>query len=178
MTMTEIIREYAEALYEIACEENSRKEYAKTLEMLSAAFGENPEYIEFLICPGIPLSERLKAVEDAFAGRVPEYIVMFIQLLCEKGRIQLFSQCVADYVKLVDASENIAVAKITSAVKLTQSEMDGIRLKLEKLIKKRIVMECITDPSIMGGVIIETEGRIIDGSLRRSLHEVKEVIGR
>ena len=27
-------------------------------------------------------------------------------------------------------------------------------------------------------IIIETEGRIIDGSLRKSLHEVKEVIGR
>lgn len=176
--MTEIIREYAEAVYEIACEENSKREYAQVLQMLADTFSENPEYVEFLICPGIPLSERLKAVEEAFAGRVPEYILMFIQLLCEKGRIQLFSQCVAEYIKLVDDSENIAVARVTSAVKLTQPETDGIRLKLEKLIGKKIVMECITDPAIMGGVIIETEGRIIDGSLRRSLREVKEVIGR
>ncbi len=176
--MTEISREYAEALFAIACEENSKKEYLSALEMISAVFRENPEYTEFLLCPGIPLSERLKAAEDAFTDRVPQYVVMFLLLLCEKGRIQLFSQCLSEYRKLVDVSENVAVARITSAVELTQAEIDGIKNKLEKTMKKSIITECIVDPSVMGGVIIETEGRIIDGSLRRSLLEVKEVIGR
>lgn len=176
--MTEISREYAEALYAIACEENSKKEYIAALEQISAVFGDNPEYTEFLVCPGIPLSERQKALEEAFTGRVPQYIVMFLLLLCEKGRIQLFNQCLAEYRKLVDASENVAVARITSAVELTQAEKDGIRTKLEKVMKKSIITECFVDPAVMGGVIIETEGRIIDGSLRRSLQEVKEVIGR
>lgn len=176
--MTEISREYAEALYAIACEEDSKKDYISALELISTVFGENPEYTEFLVCPGIPLSERLKAVEDAFTDRVPQYIVMFLLLLCEKGRIQLFNQCFAEYRKLVDASENVAIARITSAVELTQAEKDGIKAKLEKVMKKTIITECIVDPAVMGGIIIETEGRVIDGSLRRSLHEVKEVIGR
>ena len=51
--MTEISREYAEALFEIACEENARDEYAEHLRNILEVFNENPEYMEFLICPGI-----------------------------------------------------------------------------------------------------------------------------
>lgn len=176
--MTEISREYAEALFEIACEENAVDEYAEHLRNILEVFNENPEYMEFLICPGVPLSERLAAVEETFSKAFPQYIVMFLQLLCEKGRIKLFSQCAGEFFKLLDASHNVAIAKITSAVALTQEEKDSIRKKLEKSLKKGVVTECVVDPAIMGGIIIETEGRIIDGSLRKSLHEVKEVIGR
>ncbi|MDD6060546.1 MAG: ATP synthase F1 subunit delta [Ruminococcus sp.] len=176
--MTEICREYAEALFAIACEENEKEKYTEDLKTILEAFNENPEYMEFLLCPGIPLSERLNAVEEAFSGRFPQYIVMFMQLLCEKGRIRLFGQCVGEFIKLVDASENIAVVRVTSAVELTQEEVENIRKKLEKFLKKGVITECIIDASIMGGIIIETDGRIIDGSLRKSLREVKEVIGR
>lgn len=178
MMMTEISREYAEALYAIACEENAPKEYLEALELVSAVFRENPEYMEFLLCPGIHLSERVKALEEAFSNAVPQYVTMFMQLLCEKGRIKLFDSCCAEYRKLVDASENVSVARVTSAVKLTEAETEGIRRKLEKTMKKTIILECVVDPAIMGGIVIETESRIIDGSLRRSLHDVKEVIGR
>lgn len=176
--MTEIIREYAEALYAIAREEKAEIEYGRALKMLSDAFENNQEYMDFLICPGIPLSERTQAIESAFTGKVPEYVVVFLQLLCEKGRIKFFSRCVEEYSKLVDASKNIATARVTSAVALTQPEKDGIRNKLEKMMKKQIILECVVDTSILGGVVIEAEGRIIDGSLRKSLQEVKEVIGK
>ncbi len=178
MKMTEISREYAEALFAVACEENAKDKYNEDLKKILNVFNENPDYMEFLVCPGIPLSERINAIDEAFSGNFPQYIVMFMQLLCEKGRIKLFSQCVAEFIKLVDASKNITVAKITSAVELTQDEKENIRRKLEKSLKKGVITECIVDPTIMGGIIIETEGRVIDGSLRKSLHEVKEVIGR
>ena len=176
--MTELSREYAEALFAIACEEKAEKEYSEALEKISEALRENPEYMDFLLCPGIPATERLSAVEEAFSGFLPENVVFFLQLLCEKGRIQLFEGCVKEYNKLLDASMYISTAKITSAVELTQDEKKRLQSKLEKMIGHSVVMECIIDPSVMGGVLIETEGRVIDGSLRRHLHEVKEVIGR
>lgn len=176
--MNDMSREYAEALFTIACEENAKKEYSAALDKVMAAFNENPEYMDFLICPSIPMSERISAVEEAFSGSVPEYIVYFLQLLCEKGHIRLLGDCVKEYFKLVDASEHVSVAKVTSAVELTDSEKNRLQEKLEKMSGQSVIMECITDPAIMGGVIIETEGRVIDGSLRRHLQEVKDVIGR
>ena len=39
-----------------------------------------------------------------------------------------------------------------------------------------MVMEYIVDKSIIGGLIIETDGRIMDSSLKKQLKDVKEVI--
>lgn len=37
-------------------------------------------------------------------------------------------------------------------------------------------LECVVDPSILGGIIVETNDTVIDGSIRRKIQEVKEVI--
>lgn len=176
--MTVMSKEYAGALFAIAREEASVREYSEALDEISALFEENSEYMELLVCPAIPLSERKQALKEAFSGRVPEYILYFLLLLWEKGRLRLFGECVKEYRRLAEASENAAAAKVTSAVELTQSEKDRIVRRLEKLSGKSVVIEYITDPEIMGGVIIETEGRVIDGSLRRHLQQAKEVIGK
>ncbi|MBE6862439.1 MAG: ATP synthase F1 subunit delta [Ruminococcus sp.] len=176
--MNEMGREYAEALFAIACEENSKNEYAQALNTVSEAFAEAPEYMDLLICPSVPVTERISALEEAFSGQIPEHVLHFLMLLCEKGRMRLLGSCIKEYGKLLDASDNTAETKVTSAVELTDDEKKRIVQKLEKLLGKSVVAEYITDPSIMGGVVIETEGRVIDGSLRRHLHEVKEVIGR
>lgn len=176
--MNDMTREYAEALFALACEENSAEEYSKALGTIAEVMHENPQYMDFLVCPGIPVTERLGALEEAFSGRIPDYVLHFMQLLCEKGRIRLFDGCVREYNMLLDASHHVAVARVTSAVELTAPEKERITAKLEKITGKSVALECYTDPAIMGGVVIETEGRAIDGSLRRHLHEVKDVIGR
>lgn len=174
--MSDMNKEYAEALFTLACAENSAEEYAGALSIVAEAMRESPEYIDFLICPAIPVSERQDALEDAFSGRIPDHVLHFMQLLCEKGRIRLLDGCIREYRKLLDAFRHITIAKVTSAVELTASEKERIAAKLEKITGKNVTLECYTDPSVMGGVLIETEGRIIDGSLRRNLQEVKDVI--
>ena len=69
--MTEISREYAEALFLLACENKCADEYGKALELIKSVFGENPEYTVFLASRSIPLSERIQALDEAFSGRVP-----------------------------------------------------------------------------------------------------------
>ena len=54
--------------------------------------------------------------------------------------------------------------------------IDNSVAKLEKKLGQRVALECVVDPQILGGAIIETENTVIDGSLRRKIQEVKEVI--
>ena len=39
-------------------------------------------------------------------------------------------------------------------------------------------MQCTVDKSLMGGVIIEIDGKVLDGSMRSRLCDVKEVMGQ
>ena len=177
-TVLEMSNEYGTALFALAKECAAEEEYKNALDTISSVFRENPQYIDFLASPSIPKNERIEAIEQAFAGQVPEHIVSFLKLLCEKGYIRSFQGCVTEYNALYDASQKIAVAKVISAVPLTDKEKDSLKQKLEKISGCSVHMECSADESLMGGLVVEIDGKVIDGTLRRRLHEVKDVISR
>ena len=76
--MIQTEREYAEALFTLAVEENSCEEYLDSLGTIKNIFEENPDYIEFLNSPAIALSERLASIDEAFDERMPQYVVSFL----------------------------------------------------------------------------------------------------
>lgn len=176
--MTDIAKEYGAALFLLACDADAKKEFAEALDIVKDVFDENPGYMEFLSSPGIPLGERLSALESAFSEKLPEYVLSFLQLLCEKGRISAFYDAAEEYATLFDASQRISNAKITSAVPLTEDEKRKLEAKLEKQCGGRVKSEYFVDEALIGGLVVEIDGRIMDGSVRQRLREVKEVIGR
>ena len=174
--MNDIGKEYGAALFMLASEENARDEYVVSLEKLISVFKENPDYIEFLSSPGIPLGERISAIETAFLDILPTNVLSFVQLMCEKGRIENFFEAAEEYKSLLEASKHISCAKVTSAVELEEGEKIRLVDKLRAISGGEVNVEYIIDSSIMGGLIVELDDKIMDGSLRNHLREVKDVI--
>lgn len=174
--MNDIGKEYGAALFMLASEESRVDEYAASLEKLKNVFRESPEYLSFLASPGISLGERLSAIESAFADFVPAYVLSYVQLMCEKGRIDNFFEAAEEYKALLDASKHISNAKVTSAVELTDEEKAKLCEKLRAVSGGDVKTEYIVDSSLMGGIIVELDDKVMDGSLRHRLREVKDVI--
>lgn len=174
--MTEISKEYGTALFMLACEKNTQEEYAVALDELMSVFEENPDYGAFLASLSIPVSEKLDAVEKAFSGRIPEDVVSYVQLLCEKGRIKHFADSVTEYKRLLDESKKVSKAKVTSATQLLESEKEALVEKLEKISGCVVETEYAVDESLIGGIVVEIDGRVIDGSVRSRLRDIKDVI--
>ena len=70
----------------------------------------------------------------------------------------------------------IAEVEVTSAVPLTEEEKSALIAKLEKANGKKVSARFSVDPSVLGGIIVKSDGAVIDGSLRSKLDKVKEVI--
>ena len=77
---------------------------------------------------------------------------------------------------LLDASSRVIYAKITSAVVLTDAEKAKLIRKLEDTHKGKVQAEYLVLPELLGGVIVEIDGKILDGSLRHRLREMKDVM--
>ncbi len=174
--MAAISKEYAEALFALAAEEGKEYEFMTALEEVEKLFASMPDYTALLASPSIPLGDRLAALEAAFAESLPEYLLSWIQLLCEKGRIGAFSDCIAEYRALWNAKKSLVTAKVVSAVALTEAERKSLIQKLEKISGNTILLDESVDPSLLGGVTVELNGKVIDGSLRHRLRMVKDVI--
>ena len=176
--MQEIIKEYAEALFMIACEENKEEEYLTSLEKILEVLKEEPGYMELLSAPGIPLGERVSAIEAAFGAMVPETVVSFVQLLCEKGRISAYKSCVDEYRRLLNVKLAVTTAYVTSAVALTEAEKTALIRKLERYSGNTVELICKVDPAIIGGLIVEMNDTVMDGSVRHRLREIKDVMSQ
>ena len=176
--MLQMSREYAEALFSLACEEQKMEEYGAAMDTVLGIFAENAEYVDLLSSPAISIGERLEIIDAAFSSLLPEHVLSFLKLLCEKMHLRSFADCVSHYNKLLSASKQIAFAKVISAVMLTPDEIEALRQKLAKMCGKSVELETHTEPSVLGGMIIEIDGKVIDASLRRHLSDVKDVISR
>lgn len=176
--MMQMSKEYAEALFSLAKEDGKQNEYAVSLECVMEILSDNPEYIDFLSSPGIALDERLDAIEKAFENSIEQNVVSFVKILCEKGRIRAIKSCIEEYKKLLNAEKSISTAIVTSAIELTEEEKQKLAGKLEVKSGHSVILDCRVDKSLIGGLVIELDGKTIDASVKGRLHEVKDVISK
>ena len=175
--MMQMNREYAEALFMLALEENCKEKMEEDLSVVETAFLENPEFVELLASPVIPVEERLSVIETTF-GSMNRHVVSFVKLLCERMYIRSLPEMVQTYRELMEDAGNVSTAQVTSAVELTEAELTELAKKLETMWGHTVVLETRVDSSLLGGIVIEIDGKVIDASLRRRLSDVKDVISR
>ncbi len=174
--MSEVIREYAKALFMLASEKENAEEYGKALNLALSAFSENAKYTELLSSPIIPMGERLSAIDSAFSKSLPEDVLSFLKLLCKKRYIKYFGKCVKEYNILLNEMIKVSTAKVISAVPLSDKEQKALKEKLEKTSGHTVLLKTIVDKSILGGLIVEIDGKIADASLQRHLKDAKDVM--
>ena len=102
----------------------------------------------------------------------------FLKLLCEKNHARLLHKCIADYEDMCHINDGIVTANVVSAVPLKKDEKAQLKIKLEKLCGKTVLLNCYVNSAILGGMIVHVDGKVLDGSLRRRLHDIKEVINK
>lgn len=174
--MTELSKDYAEALFALAAEAGCEKPYLEALESVNALFADNPDYLELLAAPSIPQGERAGLIQQAFGDTLPEQVLSFLQLLTAHGRVRSLPACVEEYRRLYEAAVAMSTAYVTSAVALTEDQQTRLAEKLAQKFGRRIQLVCDVDEHLLGGITVRLDGVVLDGSLRRRLQVVKDVM--
>ena len=174
--MTTTSREYAEALFELAVQGNETKETSEGLETVVSALLQTPDYRAMLASPAISKEERLNALDSAFRGKIPDILLAILRMMISRGHVSALNGMARDYEELARGYRGESVAVVTSAVPLKEAETVALRAKLEKKLSKTVIMQFRVDPELIGGIRVEVDGRVIDGSLRNKLDEIKEVM--
>ncbi len=174
--MTTTSREYAEALFELAVQDDVTKETSEGLETVVSAMMQTPAYRALLASPAIGKEERLAALDSAFRGKIPDILLAILRMMVSRGHIAALDGMARDYEELARGYRGESMAVVTSAVPLKEAETVALRAKLEKKLARKIVLQCQVNPALIGGVRVEVDGRVIDGIIRNKLDEIKEVM--
>lgn len=165
---------YGKALYDAAEDLNKTDSLSGDLNELIEIIKENPAFSDLLKSPAISNDEKKDIVDKVFKGKTDETLLNFIYVLIDKRRIgQLFGIARA-FEKCVDEKNGVTAGTIYSAVEIPIEKLNKFEKETGALLKKNVELKNEIDPSLIGGVKIYVDGKLIDASIRRRLDDLKE----
>ncbi len=167
---------YGQSLYDLAAEENLSDDILGEMEAVKGIFNDNPDYVTLLSEPSVPKKERLQMVDEALGSSLTAYHLNFIKILIEKGLLREYSGCLKRFRKAYNEDHGIADALVTTAVALSDQQLNQLKEKLEKISGKKVLLKQKTDPDILGGVRVDLEGQLFDGSVKGRLSELRKKV--
>lgn len=171
-------REYGEALYELARDEDLRPQIEEELGQIRALIKAEPDFTRLLTSRAIERGRRIDVVEQTFGGKAHPYLVNFMKLLVEKERFDAFDDCCQWFHRRYNEDYGIVEASVTSAVALSEGELSALREKLSKLSGRTVALKCAVDPALIGGVRVEMDGKLYDNTIQDRLSRLKVSLGR
>ena len=174
--MTEFGREYGDGLYALCAEERITEDVLAQLAELKILFRQNPDFIRLLSNMSIPKAERVSVADKALQGQVHPYVLNFVKLLVERGAVYEFESCESAYRESYQADHQIAEAVVTTAKPLSSDQRRKLIDKLRRMTGKEIQLKENTDPSVLGGVLLEMDGRRYDNTIRHRLGDIRQAI--
>lgn len=174
--MSEVGKNYAQALYSLAKEESLTGVILQELKTLAAAFAQEPEFLRLLSAANLSKDARIGIVDDSFRGKVQPYVLNFLKLLTEKGHARSFFDCVKAYREQYNEDNGIVCVVAVSATALTASQQAKLQEKLESITGKRIELENRVDETCIGGVRLDYDGKRVDGTVQNRLKSMGELL--
>ena len=172
--MTEHV--YAQALYELCKDENKDAAVLEQLKVLKTVLSENGDYIRLLCAPNLPKEERCRILDDAFRGRVDEYVLNFFKLMTERGLAKHLAGCCESYRDLYNRDHGIVQVTAVTAVPMTEAQVLKLTGKLSELTGKTVEISNLVDAACVGGVRLDYDGKRVDDTVRNRLDAVRAML--
>jgi F-type H+-transporting ATPase subunit delta len=165
---------YAEALFEAARERDELEEVLEELEDFEAALEESEELRLFFYGGQIPEREKRRAI-DALTEGMSLTTRNFLKVLSDNGREEILEDILVRYEELVKEHLGRVEVEVTTAVELSEDELDLMKERLGSSLEGReVILQTSVDPNILGGAVFRFGGRRVDSSVRGRLEGLRE----
>ncbi|HVY75696.1 MAG TPA: ATP synthase F1 subunit delta [Puia sp.] len=166
---------YAKSLIDLAVEKDQLENVYQDMLYVENLIRLSPEFARMLKSPVIPGDKKEKIVESLTQNKLGPISHSFHQLLIRKGREAYIPEIVAAFIQQYKDYRNIHVVSLTTAMPVSEEVKQVIvdRVKSSGELGQ-IELKTKVDPSIIGGFIIEVDGRLIDASILYDLNSIKK----
>jgi len=164
-----IARNYAHALFDLAVETGDLLAVEADLDAARDLLHTEKAAREFLGNKLIGRTTKKNLIRQAFDGKVDSRLVVLLYLLANRGRTDLLGEIAEEYERLSRLARGVRNVKVYSAFPLGKEEKALIARSLEERLKARVDLRTEVRPSLIGGVVAESEGQEIELSIQGQL---------
>ena len=174
--MTDAANVYGQALYELARDEGLALNILGELKLLKTSFAQEPGFLQLLSAPSVPKQERCQILDSTLRSQVHPYVLNFLKILTEKGYIRHFNGCCDVFSRQYNLDNGILEMTAVTAAPLSDELRGKLESKLSAISGKTIDLTCRVDPGILGGVRLDWDGKQLDGTVRRRLDDIRDIL--
>jgi F-type H+-transporting ATPase subunit delta len=170
---SQVVGRYARALLQLANKTQQAEPVREELRSLREVLDKSPAFAATLADPGVSEGTRQQLIERTFNGRALPVVVNFLGLLNSKGRIGLLREIVDEYEELLEAQLGNVEVDVTVAQRLDDAQLEQVRARVSKALGRNAVVQQYVDESIIGGLVLRVQDKLIDASVRQQLEAMR-----
>ena len=167
---------YGQALYDVARERGIIEEVNEEYKAVSKVFHDNPQLRKLFLVPMISAMNKRDVAEKVFGGRISKELLNFILILIDKRRISAWDSIGRYYEKIVLENDGLTKGLLYSAMPVDKERLHAIEKKTGASIGKEVKLENRVDKSLIGGMRIYIDGKMIDASVKTRLENLRQRI--
>ena len=165
---------YAKAFYQFSVEEKVLNEAYKDMLSLKELCEKNKDFLMLLKTPIVNTESKIKIFKKIFTGKVNKATLSFMCSVATNKRESLLAAIATKYIFFYKKHNNISTASVISAAPLG----DEVKKEIIQLIKRtnntNVEIEEIVNEEIIGGLIINMEGKQIDASISNKIKKLRK----
>ena len=177
--MVELVtKNYTDVIFDLAKEDGSVEALGEELNLVAEVLRQNPDFGIFLKSPQILKKDKLDLLDRAFGEKVSLMALNFLKVLVENRRSEYILEIAESYKKNERDFLGIAYVEAITALAMEDDQKDKLIASLEKKLGKKIELNNVIDPNIIGGMKIKVGEKAIDGTLASRLKALQSEISK
>lgn len=173
MKVDPIVSAYAESLFRLASAEGLTDRVEEELHDLERLYESNYELKEFINNPRIKAEGKRDAIAELLGDKLSRITLNHLYLIVDQERGRMLPKIAEEYYRLASEVRAKVSAEVITAVPISDGELDNLAEKLKRLTRKDVYLRARIDESILGGAIVKVGDKVLDGSVRNKLSQIK-----
>jgi len=165
---------YAKSIVDLASEQQQLDAVCTDMRLILQVCKSNPDFLAVLRSPVIHADKKQKILEAVIGSRIGKLTGAFITLLVKKGREANLPEIAGSFIGQFNTIRGIRRVKITTAAPISDELRNTMVEKVKSGTGQTIDLESVVDEDIIGGFLLETEGRLVDASIIRDLKDIRK----
>ena len=176
MAVSDVASRYADALFVSSKAAGDVDETLEHLAVIRELIKSQPRVREFFLNPDVDPVDKVGMLDRVTRSTWSERVQAFIRMVAELGRAESLVEIVDAFRERVDADRGRLHITVKSARPLVPDALKRLKAAIEKREGRVVDVNQEIDGSLIGGLQISLDHRVIDGSVRRHLTEIKDML--
>lgn len=163
-------REYAQAIYDIAKEEDQIEKYLDVSLAIIDVCNSNKDIHAYLSSPSVDIIDKKRLISKIVSK--PVFYKNWLYIIIESKNSKFIKEYISEYINIYNKHHNITKGFVWTTKYIDQNTIDRLEKQISKKINKKVMIENKIDKELIGGIKLQIGDDIWDNSIRSKLEQL------